>query len=142
MRPPLPERCLYVRWSLLSVATYPKTLRRYEIFTSNATRIDVWAYFIDELEVIHAGRNAILHKHHTSRRARKEAPAPTRIKAKSGLHPCNPLKLPQKKIIHYSKLYEQSTGVATPSNILFQSSYHRWVDHIPQMPLPLLVCTW
>jgi len=26
----LPERCFYVRWSLLSVATYPKALQRYE----------------------------------------------------------------------------------------------------------------
>lgn len=142
MRPPLPERCFYVHGSLLSVAHYPKALQRSEIYTSNATQIDVWAYFIDVNEVIHAGRNASLHKRHTSRRAREGASAPTRIKSKSGLHPCNPLTLPQKKIIHYSKLYEQSTGVATPSNILFQSSYRLWVDHIPQMPLPLLVCTW
>lgn len=67
MRPPLPERCLYVRWSLLSVATYPKTLQMYEIYTSNARQIDVQAYFIDvnkvslvvniqQQTVTHAGR--------------------------------------------------------------------------------------
>lgn len=142
VRPPLPERCFYVRWSLLSVATYPKALQRSEIYMSNATQIDVQAYFIDVNKVIHAGRNASLHIRHTSRRAREEAPGPTRIKAKSGLHPCNPLTLPQKKIIHYSKLYEQSTGVATPSNILFQSSYHRWAAHIRKMPWLPPACTW
>ena len=36
---------------------------------SNATQIDVQAYFIDVNKVIHAGRIASLHKHHLSRRA-------------------------------------------------------------------------
>ena len=45
----LPERCHYVRWSLLSVATYPMTLRSYEIYMSGATLFDVWGVFVDVL---------------------------------------------------------------------------------------------
>lgn len=45
----LPERRYYVRWSLLSVATYPIALQSYAIYMSGATLFDVWAYFIDVL---------------------------------------------------------------------------------------------
>lgn len=55
---------------------------------SNATQIDVLAFFIDVSKLIDAGRNAHLHKHQTSRMAREGAPAPTPIKTKNRTHPC------------------------------------------------------